>query len=145
MENSMDTQPTDDSAGIFPETDGWDIDAESHSRAWGLHGIFIVIALIFIAIASIFAWDWTVQYMEDGSQKTLTMYKTSDKELTKQLPRYRNLESLRISNSPNITDLQPIEHLKNLQELHIDDCIQITNKQIDDLQKNMVNCKILFN
>ncbi len=47
-----------------------------------------------------------------------------------------NLEYLCIQNT-NISDLEPVKNLKNLKTITIDNCKNISDKQIEDLQKTL--------
>ena len=53
-----------------------------------------------------------------------------------------NLKELNLSRS-NISDLEPLKTLKNLQTLKIQDCKNITDEQVEDLQKALPNLKII--
>ena len=65
--------------------------------------------------------------------KELAMLKTpvSDFELLKEL---KSLEKLYL-NGTAISNLEPLKELKNLELLYIEDCKNITDKQVEDLQK----------
>ena len=46
-------------------------------------------------------------------------------------------------NSTKIKDIAPLKNLISLQELHLQDCENISDRQIEDLQKNLPELKIL--
>ncbi len=52
-----------------------------------------------------------------------------------------NLMDLNISKTM-ISNLEPIKNLKNLQRLYLRDCLNITDQQVEDLQKALPNLKI---
>lgn len=57
------------------------------------------------------------------------------------LMRLTNLERLLIDNT-NVSDLSPLKYLTNLTRLFVRNCHNITDKEIDDLQKALPNLKI---
>jgi len=71
---------------------------------------------------------------------TLYLNETSASDLTS-IKYLTNLKYLYISGS-DITNLEPLKELKNLILLRIYSCGNITNEQIEDLQKALPNLKI---
>jgi Leucine-rich repeat (LRR) protein len=52
-----------------------------------------------------------------------------------------NMRSIKMNNTP-VKNLEPLYNLTNLKELYINGCNNITDKQIEDLKKNLPNCTI---
>ena len=52
------------------------------------------------------------------------------------------LKTLRLSGA-QINDITPLKNLNNLEELYIEYCPNITDKQVEDLQKALPDCKII--
>jgi Leucine-rich repeat (LRR) protein len=91
----------------------------------------------------VISWNW-INDIEPLSElvnlKELNLSKTmvSDLEPTKNLT---NLQELYLHET-NISNLEPIKNLKNLKILDIRNCINITDEQVEDLQKALPELKI---
>ena len=72
--------------------------------------------------------------------KQLTIQNTPISNL-KPIKGLNNLEVIYLVNI-SISNLEPLKGIKNLKELHIQDCENVTDKQIADLQKALPNLEI---
>jgi hypothetical protein len=72
--------------------------------------------------------------------KRLIINETTVSDL-KPIKKFKNLEYLDISYT-QVNNLEPIKGLTNLQTLYIQNCPNITDQQVEDLQKALPNLKI---